>query len=127
MNKWGRLLVSLLWPLLGSPLSVEAADLRVTPSLCAIGEDEEKCSISVTVLFNADDDDRYCLSIVDRGLIECFSGRAGSQLQVYVAADEDIQFQVTEAESGDRVASTILKVAKFRPKRHQRRYGWGLL
>lgn len=126
MSRIRNTLLALAWLPFGLPAS-EAAELRVKPALCAIGEDEEKCSISVTVTFVADRENRYCLSIVDRGLVECFPGGKENQTQVYIAADDDIEFQVTEAKTGDRIATTTLKVAKFRPKRHQRRYGWGLL
>lgn len=109
------------------PLLAQGADLHLTPTLCAIGEGEEICSISVSVTLSVDDGERYCLSIADRGLIECFPGDVMREIEVYVTADADVQFQVTRADSGDQVAMAILKIAKYRPKRHQRRYGWGLL
>ncbi|AQQ69110.1 hypothetical protein Mag101_16850 [Microbulbifer agarilyticus] len=113
--------------LLGLNQGALAAELHITPSLCAVAEDEELCSISVTVDFQADDDNDYCLSVSGRGLVSCFSGSAGRSLQVYVSAHEDLFFQVTNSASGIQVAQATLKVAKFRPKRHQRRYGWGFL
>ncbi|MBY6191019.1 DUF3019 domain-containing protein [Microbulbifer agarilyticus] len=113
--------------LLGTNQGVLAAELRITPSLCAVAEDEELCSISVTVDFQAKDDNEYCLIVSGRGLVSCFSAKNGRSLQVYVSAQEDLSFEVTNSASGLQVAQTTLKVAKFRPKRHQRRYGWGFL
>ena len=127
MSRRWQLLAALLWLPFSFFGAADAAELQVTPTLCAIGEDEEMCSISVTVLFTSDSEDRYCLTIARRGLVECFPGGRQSEMRVYIAADEDVQFQVTEADTGNRVADATLKVAKFRPKRHQRRYGWGLL
>ena len=127
MSRYWQLLAALLWLPLSFFASAEAAELRVTPALCAIGEDEEKCRISVTVMFTPDSDDRYCLTIARRELVECFTSDKRSEMQIAIAADEDVQFQVTEAATGNRVAGATLKVAKFRPKRHKRRYGWGLL
>ena len=127
MSRFKQFLMAALWLPFSICEAAEAAELRVKPTLCAIGEDEEKCSISVTVRFTPDSAGRYCLTIANRGLVECFPGGKQNEMHVYIATDEDVQFQVTEAQSGNRVASAILKVAKFRPKRHQRRYGWGLL
>jgi Protein of unknown function (DUF3019) len=114
-----------LFALLVVPAS--AADLRLTPSLCAVTEDESGCSVSVKVKFTADDRARYCLSIIGKGLIRCFTGNTEKNLEVYIHADHDTQFTVTEGENGERVASAVLKVAQYQPKRHRRRYGWGLL
>ncbi|HEY8570695.1 DUF3019 domain-containing protein [Microbulbifer sp.] len=108
-------------------IPAKAADLQLTPSLCAVSEDESSCSVSVKVRFTADDSERYCLSIIGKGLIRCFSGKTEKNLEVYIHADHDTQFTVTEGESGERVASAVLKVAQYQPKRHRRRYGWGLL
>lgn len=127
MSRFQQFFLALLWLPLGLAVNAQATELHVTPKLCAIGEDEDMCSISVSVTFRAQDDKRYCLSISDRGLLECFDGAQTSKIRVYVAADEDVEFQVTEAATGTRIATTTLQVAKFRPKRHQRRYGWGLL
>ena len=127
MSSLRHFLMALMWLPFGFSASADAAELRVTPKLCAIGEDEEMCSISVSVTFRADDDSRYCLSVSDRGLLECFDGAQTSEIRVYVAADEDVEFLVSEADTGTRIATTTMQVAKFRPKRHQRRYGWGLL
>ena len=112
---------------LGLPLAGITAELHLTPSLCAIDADETRCDISVSVTFEPDDNERYCLTISDRGLIRCFAGNSLNGMQVYVATDKNLQFQVTEGESGEPVASETLKVARYRPKRHKRRYGWGLL
>ncbi|GAB2513897.1 DUF3019 domain-containing protein [Microbulbifer agarilyticus] len=109
-----------------TPLST-AAELSITPSLCAIDDDEELCSISVMVDFKADDSSRYCLSVTGRGLVRCFAGNSGHAIQVYVTSHENLSFKVTDGDSGAEVAQATLKVAKFRPKRHQRRYGWGFL
>ncbi|WP_323846309.1 DUF3019 domain-containing protein [Microbulbifer magnicolonia] len=104
-----------------------AAELRVTPSLCAINDDDSRCDIPVKVLFSSDDPARFCLSISGRGLIRCFDGGAARELQLYVSAEEDVLFRVTEEVSGKDVATASLKVARYRPKRHRRHYGWGLL
>ena len=109
------------------PLAGIAAELHLTPSLCAIDQGEERCNISVSVTFVADDNERYCLTISDRGLIRCFAGNSLSDAHIYIATDKSLQFLVTEGESGEEVASETFKVARYRPKRHKRRYGWGLL
>ncbi|WP_066960224.1 DUF3019 domain-containing protein [Microbulbifer sp. Q7] len=102
------------------------AELRVTPSMCALDESEDQCRVLVRLNFDADDEARYCLSIVGRGLVRCFFGDS-EDLNVYVNSPEDIRFQVTADESGKSVAAAVLKVAQYQPKRHRRRYGWGLL
>jgi len=108
------------------PALVKAADLRLTPSVCAVDEGEASCSISVKVDFDADDKARYCLSISGKGLVRCFWGDS-DELEVYINSSEDIRFLITESESGEGVAAATLKVASYQPKRHRRRYGWGLL
>ncbi|WP_078084024.1 DUF3019 domain-containing protein [Microbulbifer mangrovi] len=115
----------LLLPSLLPALS-QAADLRLIPSVCAVDENESRCSISVRIHFDADDNNRYCLSIVGRGLVRCFSGD-NDDLEVFISSTNDTRFQVTSSESGKDVAAAILKVAQYQPKRHRRRYGWGLL
>lgn len=117
----------LLFLALSLPLSVAAAELRLTPSLCAIDEDETRCDISVSVTFVPDDNERYCLTISDRGLVRCFAGNSFTDVELYIATDKNLQFQVTNGESGRPVANETFKVARYRPKRHKRRYGWGLL
>ncbi|WP_226664333.1 DUF3019 domain-containing protein [Microbulbifer aggregans] len=109
------------------PVAGTAAGLQLTPSLCAVSEDDNICHVSVKVDFSADDNARYCLSIKGKGLIRCFWGETDKDIQVYIDSDEDIQFMVTKSESGERVASATLKIAQYQPKRHRRRYGWGLL
>lgn len=108
-------------------LGSNAAELRVTPSLCAINDDDSRCDIPVKVLFFSEKSARYCLSISDRGLIRCFDGGSAQELQLYISAQEDVLFRVTEEASGKNVATASLKVARYRPKRHRRHYGWGLL
>ncbi|MCK7597870.1 DUF3019 domain-containing protein [Microbulbifer sp. CAU 1566] len=109
-----------------APALVKAAELRLTPSVCAVDEGESSCNVSVKINFDADDNARYCLSIAGRGLVRCFWGDA-EELKVYVNSPGDLRFQVTSGESGEGVAAAILKVAQYQPKRHRRRYGWGLL
>ncbi|WGL15556.1 DUF3019 domain-containing protein [Microbulbifer bruguierae] len=110
------------------PITAATAELHITPSLCAVGEDETSCNVSVKVAFSADEDDvRYCLSVVGKGLIRCFWGDTDKDLQVYINSEQDIQFTVTEGETGAPVAAATLVVAQYHPKRHRRRYGWGLL
>ena len=104
-----------------------AAELHLTPTLCAIDEGEDACSIPVNVTFAAEDNARYCLSISGKGLVHCFAGSSSTEMQIYVTAEANTQFLITEGESGDKVATAMLKVARYRPTRHQRRYGWGLL
>lgn len=104
-----------------------ATELRVTPSLCAISDDDSHCDIPVNVLFSTEKPLRYCLSISNRGLIQCFNGGAVRKLQLYISSDEDVLFRVTEEATGESVATASLKVARYRPKRHRRYYGWGLL
>ena len=108
------------------PCLATAAELRVTPSMCALDEDERQCSILVKLDFDADDEARYCLSITGQGQVGCFWGD-NDDLKVYVSSARDINFQVTANENGKDVASAVLKVAQYQPKRHRRRYGWGLL
>ena len=108
------------------PSLVMAADLRLTPSMCAVDEGENNCSITVKVDFDADDNKRYCLSIDGKGLVRCFWGD-NSNLEVYISSEADLRFQVSAGESGEGVAAAVLKVAQYQPKRHRRRYGWGLL
>ncbi|MFV8780837.1 DUF3019 domain-containing protein [Microbulbifer sp. SA54] len=109
------------------PMAGSTAGLQLTPSLCAVSDEDATCHISVTVDFDADDNGRYCLSIKGKGLIRCFWGETDRDIQVYVDSDEDIQFMVTRSESGEPVAAATLKIAQYQPKRHRRRYGWGLL
>lgn len=104
-----------------------AAALHLKPSLCAIDEGEERCVISVSVEFIGDDRDRYCLSVAGEGVVHCFVGTDRAEIEVAVKTDSDTQFLVTRQNRSDPVASAVLKVARFRPARHQRRYGWGLL
>lgn len=101
-----------------------SAELQLTPTICAVDENESNCSISVSVDFYADDERQYCLTIESKGLIRCFQGDI-RDLEVYVNSDRDIRFQVSN--SGQGVAAAILKVGHYQPKRHRRRYGWGLL
>lgn len=108
------------------PAQMFAADLRLTPSVCAVEDDERRCNISVKVYFDADDNDRYCLYIDGRGLVRCFWGDS-KDLEVFISSTGDTRFQVTSGESGEGVAAATLKVAQYQPKRHRRRYGWGLL
>lgn len=122
-----RSLLLLLCPTLAVPGLGNAAELGLTPTLCAINDGEDHCAISVNVTFNAQDKSRYCLNIADRGLVRCFTGSPRTEIEVYVTADSDTKFLVTVAESGEEVATATLKVARYRPTRHQRRYGWGLL
>ncbi|WP_346840218.1 DUF3019 domain-containing protein [Microbulbifer sp. SAOS-129_SWC] len=117
----------LLFAVLSAPLAGFAAELSLTPSLCAIDANETRCDISVSITFAADDNQRYCLAISDRGLIRCFAGNRLRDMHVYIATDKSLEFLITEGDSGNQVASKILKVARYRPKRHRRRYGWGLL
>lgn len=120
-----RLPLTLL--LAGLPIAGSTAALHLTPSLCAVSEEDATCHVSVKVDFSADDNARYCLSIKGKGLIRCFWGESDKDIQVYIDSDEDIQFMVTRSESGESVASATLKIAQYQPKRHRRRYGWGLL
>ncbi|KUJ83858.1 DUF3019 domain-containing protein [Microbulbifer flavimaris] len=122
-----RSLLLLLCATLAVPGMGNAAELSLTPTLCAINDGEDHCAISVSVNFTAEDKSRYCLNIADKGLVRCFSGNPQTQIDIYVTADTDTRFLVTAAESGEEVASATLKVARYRPTRHQRRYGWGLL
>ena len=108
------------------PSLVTAAELRVTPSMCALDDDERQCSVLVKIAFDADDEARYCLSIIGQGRVRCFWGD-NDDLKVYVSSTRDIRFQVTADENGKDIASAVLKVAQYQPKRHRRRYGWGLL
>jgi Protein of unknown function (DUF3019) len=103
-----------------------AADLHLTPSVCAVDDSENRCSISVSVDFDADDERHYCLSVDSKGMIRCFHGGI-RDLEVYISSDRDIRFQVSNTTSGQDVAAATLKVAHYQPKRHRRRYGWGLL
>nr|WP_255461856.1 DUF3019 domain-containing protein [Microbulbifer sp. ALW1] len=104
----------------------ESRGIAPHPSVCAVDEGESSCNVSVKIDFDADDNARYCLSIAGRGLVRCFWGDA-EELKVYVNSPGDLRFQVTSGESGEGVAAAILKVAQYQPKRHRRRYGWGLL
>ncbi|WP_237067795.1 DUF3019 domain-containing protein [Microbulbifer guangxiensis] len=122
-----RSLLLLLCPTLALPGVGNAAELSLTPSLCAIDEGEDTCSISINVAFTTDESDRYCLQISGRGVVQCFAGHQLTKMKIHVTADADTEFQVTEADSGAQVATATLKVARYRPTRHQRRYGWGLL
>ena len=108
------------------PSLVIGADLRLTPSMCAVDEGENNCSITVKVDFDADDNERYCLTIAGKGLVRCFWGDK-DDLEIYVSSEADLRFQITSGESGEGVAAAVLKVAQYQPKRHRRRYGWGLL
>ncbi|WP_226703509.1 DUF3019 domain-containing protein [Microbulbifer elongatus] len=108
------------------PSLVMAAELRVTPSMCALDDEERQCSVLVRLAFDADDEARYCLSIIGQGQVRCFWGD-NDDLKVYVSSADDIRFQVTADENGKDIASAVLKVAQYQPKRHRRRYGWGLL
>nr|WP_010131990.1 DUF3019 domain-containing protein [Microbulbifer agarilyticus] len=103
-----------------------AAELRATPSMCALDEGESQCSVLVKLAFEADDKARYCLSIIGQGRVRCFWGD-NDDLKVYVSSAGDIHFKVTVNENGQSVANAVLKVAQYQPKRHRRRYGWGLL
>ncbi|WP_299594163.1 DUF3019 domain-containing protein [uncultured Microbulbifer sp.] len=109
-----------------APGLATTAELRVTPSVCALDEGENQCSVLVKLDFEADDEARYCLSIIGQGRVSCFWGD-NDDLKVYVSSAADIRFQVTANENGQSVASAILKVGQYQPKRHRRRYGWGLL
>lgn len=116
------------------PEMAAAADLHLTPTVCAVDESESRCSISVNVDFEADDERHYCLSVDSKGLIRCFHGGI-RDLEVYINSDRDIRFQVSASSSastggsakGQDVAAATLKIAHYQPKRHRRRYGWGLL
>lgn len=120
----------LLFLLAVFPGLVAAADLHLTPAVCAVDESESRCSISVSIDFDADDERHYCLSVDSKGLIRCFHGDI-RDLEVYINSDRDIRFQVSTSTSdstmGQDVAAATLKVAHYQPKRHRRRYGWGLL
>jgi len=109
------------------PFSAHTADLNLTPSLCAVGEEQQSCSLSVRVAFDADEVSHYCLTILGKGLVRCFWSGAKEELEVFITSEKDLIFQVTEGESGEEVASATLKVGHYEPKRHRRRYGWGLL
>lgn len=125
--KHSRPLLLALCSTLSAPGLIHAAELNLTPALCAIDEGEEHCAISVNVAFSGDENKRYCLTISGKGLVRCFDSQPLNEMQVYVTADTNTQFLVTEKASGKEVATATLKVARYRPTRHQRRYGWGLL
>lgn len=114
---------------LSLPFSGEiyAASLHIKPSLCAIDEGEQVCTVSVSVKFIGDESDQYCLTVAGEGVVDCFVGSGRQNIEVHVTAGADTQFLVTRQDRGEPVASAVLKVARFRPARHQRRYGWGLL
>lgn len=125
--RWLYFLILALCAEMAFPSIGDAAELRITPSLCVMDEDESLCAVSVNVAVVANDNARYCLTIAGKGLIRCFAGNRLTELQVYITAESNTRFQLTESESGNQVASAVLKVARYRPTRHQRRYGWGLL
>jgi len=109
------------------PLVPQAADLNLTPSLCAVEKEQGSCNVSIKVAFHADEMSRYCLTILGKGLIRCFWSGEEEELEVFINTERDLTFQITQGESGEQVASATFKVGHYEPKRHRRRYGWGLL
>lgn len=104
-----------------------AAEVKLSPSLCAVSGGEDSCNITVGVSFKPAEDGNYCLDIEERGLVRCFRGKEAISAEVYVSTRQDLRFRILDAASGAILAQSTLKVARYKPKRHQRRYGWTLL